>query len=103
VPREVVTSVEEKLQVPKQFTLEQNYPNPFNPVTKIRYFLPQASKVTLKVYDILGREIATLVNGFEGDGNHEVIFDASSLSSGIYIYKLNAGSYSAVKKCVVMK
>jgi hypothetical protein len=103
VPREVVTSVEENAQVPKQFTLEQNYPNPFNPVTKIRYFLPQASKVTLKVYDILGREITTLVNGFEGDGNHEVVFDASTLSSGIYIYKLNAGKYSAVKKCIVMK
>jgi hypothetical protein len=75
---------------PEQIQLAQNYPNPFNPTTKIRYELPIGSDVSLKVYDMLGREVATLVSGIQASGSHEVNLDASSLSSGMYLYKLEA-------------
>jgi hypothetical protein len=78
--------------LPASFTLNQNYPNPFNPSTAIRYSLPQAAVVTLKVYDLLGREVATLVNENKAAGNYTVSFDAAKLSSGTYFYKLQARS-----------
>ena len=85
------------------FSLVQNYPNPFNPITRIEYSIPHYSLVMLKVYDILGREIATLVNEEKPSGNYDVEFDGSNLSSGIYFYKLQTGNYTSVKKMILMK
>ena len=92
----------------EQFTLNdykllQNYPNPFNPVTIISYEVPVKSFVSLKVYDILGREIQTLVNEVKETGRYEIQFDASSLSSGVYFYKIKSDSYSEIKKMVLIK
>jgi DNA/RNA endonuclease YhcR with UshA esterase domain len=94
--------------VPKEFSLKQNYPNPFNPTTVISYDLPVDSKVVLKVYDILGNEVATLVNGEEAAGTYNIIFGAQNmnhrqLSSGIYFYKLETGKYTAIKKMMLLK
>jgi hypothetical protein len=86
-----------------EYALEQNYPNPFNPITTIRYQLPQDGMVTLKVYDILGSEVATLVNEQKTSGRYEVNFDASRLASGVYIYKLTSGSYVSSKKMLLVK
>ncbi len=85
------------------FALLQNYPNPFNPTTAISYELSANSHVTLKVYDILGRDVATLVNGQRTAGEHSVTFDASRLPSGVYFYRLQAGSYTATKKLMLLK
>jgi len=89
--------------VPSTFALEQNYPNPFNPTTNITYSLANSSVVTLKVYDVLGREVAVLVNKIENAGAHTVSFNGSGLSSGIYFYKLEAGSNHLVKKLMLLK
>jgi len=85
------------------FKLEQNYPNPFNPETNINYQLPLDSYVTLKIYDILGREVQTLVSGLQSKGNHTVIFDGGRFASGVYFYKLTAGNYTSVKKMILLK
>jgi len=85
------------------FRLSQNYPNPFNPSTRIEYALSSQQFVTLKIYDLLGREVATLVNEEKQAGDHQVVFDASRLSSGVYMYRLTAGSFSASNKMIVMK
>jgi len=95
--------VEAEISLPTEFTLMQNYPNPFNPSTVISYQLPAANHVTLKVYDVLGREVVSLVNEQKDAGAYEINYDASKLSSGIYIYKLNAGNYSAIKKMMIVK
>jgi len=89
--------------IPLSFKLEQNYPNPFNPNKNIKFSIPHSAFITLKVYDVLGREVATLVNEQKEAGDYVVNFDASKLSSGIYIYKLNAGNYSSIKKMMVVK
>ena len=99
----LVTSIEDTKLVPTEFSLEQNYPNPFNPSTRIQYQVSSISQVTLKVYDVLGNEVATLVNEEKPAGNYEVEFDATGLSSGIYLYRLNAGSFSKIKKMVLTK
>jgi hypothetical protein len=83
--------------------LTGNYPNPFNPTTKINYQLPKAGLVTLKVYDILGREVATLVNENQPAGSYSVPFDASKLSSGIYIYTIHANDFIQSKKMILTK
>jgi sugar lactone lactonase YvrE len=88
---------------PKQFALEQNYPNPFNPTTTISYQLPVASQVSLKVYDVLGREVMTLVNGRQDAGAYNFNFNASELSSGVYFYRLQTGSFVAIKKMLLVK
>jgi Secretion system C-terminal sorting domain len=85
------------------YSLEQNYPNPFNPTTVINYQLPQDGYVTLKVYDILGREIVNLVNAYKTKGRYSVTFNASNLASGVYIYQLKSGDYSSNKKLILMK
>ncbi len=85
------------------FALEQNYPNPFNPLTNIKFEIPEDHQVTLKVFNTLGQEVATLVNGFQSAGSYSVPFDASQLSSGVYIYTLKAGNYTASKKLLLMK
>jgi hypothetical protein len=85
------------------FALSQNYPNPFNPATTISYSVPRAGTVSLKIYDLLGREIAVLVDGYSRAGEFTVQYNAGKLSSGIYFYRLSAGGYTAVKKMAVMK
>jgi hypothetical protein len=89
--------------IPDAYTLSQNYPNPFNPGTSISFGLPEASYVSLKIYDLLGNEIVTLVNDNISAGMHRITFDASNLPSGVYIYKLQAGSFIESKKMVLMK
>jgi hypothetical protein len=89
--------------LPTEFKLEQNYPNPFNPETRIRYQVSSISPVTLKIYDILGNEVTTLVNEQKELGYYEVDFNASQFASGVYIYRLQAGSYVSTKKMMVLK
>ena len=96
-----VTEIENS--VPSDFILEQNYPNPFNPSTNIRFSLPEANQVTLKVYDMLGQEVATLVNQFMNKGTFEIVFDASNLPSGIYHYVLKSGNFQSFKKMILIK
>ncbi len=103
-----LTGVNEAKNVPTNFSLEQNYPNPFNPTTVIGYRLSGASRVSLKVYDVLGREVATLVDGQQNAGEHRVTFNGSKFASGVYFYRLVAqGSYSrpfiATKKLMLVK
>ncbi|MCX8105658.1 MAG: T9SS type A sorting domain-containing protein [Ignavibacterium album] len=99
--------LEVTIESPEQFILEQNYPNPFNPVTKISYTIPAKGEglVTLKLYDMLGNEIATLVNEKQNPGRYEIEFDADkySLSSGVYLYKLVSGEYTAIRKFILAK
>ncbi|MGE5410852.1 MAG: T9SS type A sorting domain-containing protein, partial [Clostridiales bacterium] len=89
--------------IPGSFSLLQNYPNPFNPVTTISYYIPQKSNVILKVYDILGKEIKTLVKQEQSAGSYKVQFDGNSLGSGIYLYRLSTESFSDVKKLILLK
>ena len=86
-----------------QFYLNQNYPNPFNPTTTIKYSIPVAGLVTIKVYDLLGQEVAVLVNENKQAGTYDLEFNASSLSTGVYIYKLTAGSFTGTKKLLLLK
>lgn len=94
---------ESKIGIPTEFQLSVNYPNPFNPSTTIQFALPTGNFVTLKVFDVLGKEVATLANEERPAGFHEVRFDASKLSSGIYIYQIQAGMFRDVKKMLLMK
>jgi len=89
--------------LPVIYKLSQNYPNPFNPSTTIKFQLPSSGIVSLKIYDILGREITTLVDEFKTEGRYEVIFNASSLASGVYLYRLNVNDYVDVKKMILLK
>ncbi len=89
--------------IPENYSLNQNYPNPFNPTTQIKYQLPTISYVTLKVYDLLGREVATLVDGVEEPGYKSVQFNGSGFSSGVYFYRLEAGGFVASKKLLLLK
>jgi hypothetical protein len=90
-------------EVPERFTLEQNYPNPFNASTIIKYSIPEAANVMLKVYDVLGNEVATLVNEFKTAGTYDVQFTMNELASGIYFYKLQAGPFIETKKMIIVK
>ena len=103
VNRLIILSGEVEKNIPTVFSLEQNYPNPFNPSTVISYQLPVSGDVTLKVYDILGNEIAILVNEYKTAGKYEVEFNASSLPSGVYFYQLKAGEFRKTKKMVLLK
>jgi hypothetical protein len=113
---DIVTSVDPIAEgIPGDFRLEQNYPNPFNPTTTIRYSLPsvsssgdkgragEGSHVRLKVYDMVGREVATLVNEVKQPGRYEVTFDAEGLASGVYLYRLQAGEFTQTKRMVLMR
>ena len=100
--------VEVDLSLPLTFSLEQNFPNPFNPTTKIRYTVGDAyyaspTRVLLRIYDILGSEVATLVNEVKPAGSYEIVFNASQLASGVYFYSLNAGEFKMTKKMVLVK
>ena len=100
---EYTNTIDVEINAPTIFTLEQNYPNPFNPSTKISWQSPVGSWQTLKIFDILGNEVATLVNEQKPEGSYNVTFDASTLPSGIYMYKLQAGSFSQSKKMILIK
>lgn len=100
---EYSNEIEVNLQTPLFFLLNQNHPNPFNPNTTIKFSIPHSQFVTLKVYDVLGREVATLVNEEKAPGNYEVKFNGSNLPSGVYCYRLQAGSFSQTKKLLLLK
>ena len=89
--------------VPQTFSLTQNYPNPFNPTTKIRFGIPRSGLTSLKVFDVLGREVATLINESLHAGSYETAFDASRLASGVYLYKVQAGTFAETKKMILTK
>ena len=98
----LVTDVED-LEIPTVYALEQNYPNPFNPSTVINFSLPESGLVTLKVFNILGEEVATLINEMRSVGNYEVSFDASHLTTGMYIYRIESGEFTSIKKMLLVK
>ncbi len=101
---EMITDVEDhSSEIPYQFILEQNYPNPFNPSTTINFSLPSSEFVTLKVYDVLGNEVATLVNEEKPPGTYEITWYAVNLPSGIYFYKIQSGSFLETKKMILIK
>lgn len=98
-----MTSIRKGQNMPAEFSLEQNYPNPFNPTTVINFQMPAASFVTLKVYDILGNVVKTLVDDFKSQGNYSVGFDGSNLATGVYFYQLRAGTFVSTKKMLMIK
>ena len=100
---ETALNVDDESVVPKEFTLYQNYPNPFNPATTISFQLPITSQVTLKIYDVLGNEVAILANENKPAGSYEVMFDATRLSSGMYFYRLDTKNFSQVRKMILLK
>jgi hypothetical protein len=100
----IISDVEkENDNIPTEFSLHQNYPNPFNPSTTIMFSIPQEELVTLKIYNSLGEEVATLANEYKPAGNYSVSFDAGKLTSGVYLYKITAGSYSQIRKMMLVK
>ena len=99
-----ITAVEDPFPTaPKKYELYQNYPNPFNPTTTIKYSIPKTSLVRITIYNLLGEKVKTIISRFQSAGNYKIIFDASSLSSGVYLYKIQAGQYSSVKKFILLK
>jgi hypothetical protein len=104
VKNDIATSVKENSKNhPTEFELMQNYPNPFNPSTTITYEIPKRTHVTLEIYDVLGRRIATLVNQMQDEGKYKTIWDANKISSGVYFYRLTAGQQVFVKKMVIIR
>ena len=100
----IPSSVEgDEVSLPQKFYLEQNFPNPFNPSTKIKYSVPKSSKVIIKVFDVLGNEIETLVNEEKPTGIYEITWYAEQLPSGVYFYQLKAGSFVSTKKMILLK
>ena len=100
---QVTGITEQSKTIPKSFSLSQNYPNPFNPSTVINYALPKESFVTIKVYDLLGREVKTLVNENKSAGSYSINFNSANLSSGIYFYSMTAGDFVHTKKLILLK
>jgi hypothetical protein len=98
-----ITDVVDEAELPEVFELYQNYPNPFNPTTTIKYDLPKEASVTLRVYNILGQEVETLVNSVRPAGKYEIQWNAFGLASGFYIYRIEASNFVAVKKLVLLK
>ena len=99
----VVGNENQNSGVPNVYLLSQNYPNPFNPSTVIKFSIPKTSMVNLTVYDVLGREVMTLVNDVMQPGEYNALFDASALSSGVYFYTINAGDFADTKKMLLVK
>jgi len=89
--------------LPTEYSINQNFPNPFNPSTKIQYGLPEYSLVTIKIFDLLGREVMTLVNEIKNAGRYEVTFKGENFSSGIYYYRIKAGNYEQIRKMILLK
>jgi hypothetical protein len=100
---DIGTSLNDRINSVLTFSLSQNYPNPFNPNTKIEYSIPKSGHIKLKVYDILGNEVATLVNEVKSPGNYAAEFDASTFASGVYIYTIRADNFVQSKKMILMK
>jgi hypothetical protein len=101
---QMITGIEEQHgEVPDHSVLQQNYPNPFNPSTTIRYVLPKQSFVTLAVYDLLGREVTTLINALEEPGYKSVEWNAGGVASGVYLYRLTAGDFMQTRKLLVLR
>jgi hypothetical protein len=100
---ESTTGVKSNSPVPSSYSLSQNYPNPFNPSTQIRFTIPEKTNVKLEVYNLIGQKVADLVNSELSAGEYSITFNASGLSSGIYLYRLQAGNFSSVKKMILMK
>jgi Secretion system C-terminal sorting domain len=90
-------------EVPREFRLEQNYPNPFNPATKITYSIPEAGYVSIKIYDMLGHEVAALIDEIKQPGKYSIVWDASGFAGGIYFYKLASEQFTSTKKMVLIK
>jgi hypothetical protein len=101
--KHIVTNIKLQPVIPSNISLSQNYPNPFNPVTKIKYSLPKSVQVIVKVYDILGNEIFTLIDKYVTAGEYEIEFNASKLPSGVYFYNMTAGTTSITRKLLLMK
>ncbi|MBX7042170.1 MAG: T9SS type A sorting domain-containing protein [Ignavibacteria bacterium] len=89
--------------MPESYSLSQNYPNPFNPATKINFAIPVAGQVTLKVYDVLGKEVATLVNDKRDAGSYSIEFNAANLPSGMYIYRIRSGNFAETRRMMLLK
>jgi hypothetical protein len=101
---DLTTDVTERAPgIPKEYSLRQNFPNPFNPVTNIVYDIPASSHVRLAVYDIIGREVAVLVNSYHSPGRYRAEFDASRLTSGVYFYRIDAAGFTRTKTMLVVK
>jgi photosystem II stability/assembly factor-like uncharacterized protein len=100
---ESTTGVDPEGDIPTQFSLSRNYPNPFNPTTEIRYHIPHSSYVSLKVFDVIGREVVTLVDDIRVAGNHNISWNASGVPSGVYFYRLQAGNFMKTRKLVILK
>jgi hypothetical protein len=98
-----LTDIAERSKLGLSFRLEQNYPNPFNPTTTIRYELPASAFTTLQIFDVLGREVQTLVRARQEAGRYTINFDARHLPSGIYFYRLQSGKFSETKKMTLLK
>jgi hypothetical protein len=97
------SSIENVIKIPKLYSLRQNYPNPFNPSTTIEFTLPTSEFVTLKIFNILGEEVTTLVNDKLQAGVHTYQFEGSNLASGVYMYRIEAGEYNKVMKMILLK
>ena len=101
---DIITSVENpSADLPARFNLDQNYPNPFNPTTTITYSLIQTGQVLLKVFNVIGEEVVTLVNGIQAAGHHEVRFDATNFPGGVYLFRLQAGGLTETRRMVLVK
>ncbi|MCU0413530.1 MAG: T9SS type A sorting domain-containing protein, partial [Ignavibacteriaceae bacterium] len=98
----VITEVEDFNQ-PSNYSLEQNYPNPFNPSTTIEFSIPKSEIVSLKVFNVLGKEVATLINGQVETGKHKIEYDATGLNSGVYFYKIESENYTETRKMILLK
>lgn len=98
-----IVNVDEDISLPETFELYQNYPNPFNPITNIQFQIPNSGFVSLKVYDVIGKEVATLVDEYKPAGMHNVQFTMNNLTSGVYFYQLKAGSFTETKKMILIK
>ena len=99
----IVTGIQKEEEIPTEYSISQNYPNPFNPITKIRFALPKTTITKVTIYDLLGREIITPVNKKLPAGFHEINIDSNNLSSGVYLYRIQAGDFIQSKKMILMK
>ncbi len=102
-PPSIITSIEDEISEGQDYRLDQNYPNPFSLSTTIQFSIPESQFMTLKVFDIYGNEIASLINEEKSSGNHEVLFDGSKLANGTYFYRLQAGDFVETRRIVLIK